>query len=78
MKPFSIENPEPLDLGRQFGQINSGADLGYFWPNYQHPFWYSESFFYVFNHSTIISTKKLSLYIHIPNIHLRFEFAAKK
>ena len=45
--------------------------LGYFWPNYEHPFWYSESLVHVFHYSTIISTKKLS-----PNIvlGLGFEF----
>ena len=40
----------------------------YFRPNYQHPFWYSEFLVHVFHYSTIISTKKLSLYIHIPGI----------
>ena len=31
--------------------------LGYFRPNYQHPFWCNESLVYVFHYSTIISTK---------------------
>ena len=31
--------------------------LGYFWPNFQHPFWYHEFFVHVFRYSTIISTK---------------------
>ena len=44
--------------------------MGCFQPNYQHPFWYSESLVRVFHYSTIISTKKLSLYFHIPNIYL--------
>ena len=50
----------------------------YFWPNYQYPFWYSESL--VFHYSTIISTKKLSLYIYIPNIYfgLGFEFGLQR
>ena len=48
--------------------------LGYFQSNYQHPFWYSESLVHVFHYSTIISKKKLSLYIHIPNIYLGLGF----
>jgi hypothetical protein len=72
-------NPELLGLERQNGQINSGA-FGYFRPHYQHPFWYSESLVHVFHYSTIISTKKLSLYIHIPNIYLvlGFEFGMQR
>ena len=40
----------------------------------------SESLVHVFRYSTIISTKKLSLYIHIPNIYLGlgFEFGPKR
>ena len=38
--------------------------LGYFRPNYQHPFWYSESLVHVFQKSTIISTKTKPLYPH--------------
>jgi hypothetical protein len=36
--------------------------LGYFWPIYQLPFWYSGSLVHVFNQSNIISTKTKSLY----------------
>jgi hypothetical protein len=50
-----------LSLGRQIGQINSGA-FGVFWQNYQNPFWYSESLVDVFH----FFYKKLSLCIHIP------------
>ena len=44
-------NPELLDLGRYILR-----PLGYFWPNYQHPFWYSQSLTlaHVFHYSTII------------------------
>jgi hypothetical protein len=35
------------------GQTN----WAYFRPNYQHPFWYCESFVHFFHYSTIISTK---------------------
>jgi hypothetical protein len=33
--------------------------LGYFQPNYQQPFWYSESLVYDFYYSTIHKTKPL-------------------
>ena len=37
----------------------------YFRPNYQQPFWYSESLVHVFHYSTIISTKNMKpLYPH--------------
>jgi hypothetical protein len=36
--------------------------LGYFWPIYQLPFWYSWSLVHVFHQSNIISTKTKSLY----------------
>ena len=50
----------------------------YFRPNYQHPFWY-EYLVHVFHYSTNISTKKLSLYIHISYTYLGlgFEFGPK-
>ena len=64
-KAFFHRNPNLLGLDRQFGQIN----FGYFWTIYQHPFWYC-----VFHYSTIISTKKLSLYIQFPKIYLGFEY----
>ena len=72
-------NPELWGLGRQIGQIILGH-LGYFRLNYQYPFWYSESLIHVFHYSTIISIKKLSLYIHIPNIYLGlgFEFGLQR
>jgi hypothetical protein len=41
---------------------------------YQHPFWYCESLVYVFHYSSIFFYKNLSLYIHIPNVYLGFEF----
>ena len=69
MKSFFIEI-ETFGLR----QTNLADELGYFWPNYQHSFWYSESlvhFFPSFNHYFY---KKLSLYIHIPNIYLGLEF----
>ena len=39
-------------LGRKFLR-----HLGYFQPDYQHPFWYGEFLVHVFHYSTIISTK---------------------
>ena len=51
---FFHRNPEIFGSDRQIGQINSGA-FGVFSPNYQHPFWYSESIVHVFHYSTIIS-----------------------
>ena len=52
MKPFSHWNPELWGLGRQIL-----GHFGYFRPNYQHQFWYSESLLHIFNYSTIISSK---------------------
>ena len=46
-------NPELLGLGRQIGQINSGAFGSIFRLNYEYPFWYSESLVHVFHYSTI-------------------------
>ena len=51
--------------------------MGYFWPNYQHPFWYCESLIHVFHCSTIISTKNsafISRYIPNTDMGLGFEF----
>ena len=48
--------------------------MGNFQPNYPHPFWYSESLVHVFHYSTIFLQKKVSLYIHIPNIYLGLGF----
>ena len=58
MKHFSLKS-------RTFGlRQTNWADKfwgiwGYFQPNYQHPFRYSESLVHVFHYSTIISTKSL-------------------
>ena len=42
--------------------------------HFQGSFWYSDSLVHVFHYSTIIFTKILSFYIHIPNIYLRLGF----
>jgi hypothetical protein len=70
MKPFFIEIQNFWTWADKLGR----CILGHFRPNYQHSFWYSESLVHVFHNSTIISTKKLSLYIHIPNVYLRLGF----
>ena len=67
MKPFFIEIQNFWAWEDKQGKQIMWR-LGYFRPNYQHPFWYSESLAHVFHYSIIISTKKLSLYIHIFNI----------
>ena len=59
IEAFFHRNPELLSLGRQIGQTNSWV-FGYFRPNYQHPFWYSE--FLQKN--------------HIPNIYFKEIWAA--
>ena len=69
-------NPELLELGRQIGQINSGA-FEVFSAKLSAPFWCSESLVHVFHYSTLISTKKLSLYIHTPNVYLGLGFEFK-
>ena len=48
---------ELLGLGRHFG-MKFMRHLGYFRPDYQHPFWYCEFLVHVFHYSIIISTKK--------------------
>ena len=68
-------NPELLGLGRQIGQINSGA-FGVFSAELSAPIlvqWVPCPCFPLFNHYFY---KKLILYIHIPNIYLviGFEF----
>ena len=68
MKPFSSES-QTFGLVQTIWADKIGA-FGFFWPIYQHPCWYCESLVHVFHYSTLISTKKLSLYIHIPNIYL--------
>ena len=55
---FFHRNPELLGFGRHIGQINSRA-LGYFRPNYQHPFWYSESTFSIIQPLLLHKTKPL-------------------
>ena len=61
-------NPELLGLGRQIGQINSGA-FGVFSVKLSAPI--LVQCFPLFKHYFY---KKLSLYIHIPNIYLGLEF----
>ena len=56
MKPFFIEIPNFWAWTDKLGRSILG-NLGYFWPNYQHTFWYCESLAHVFHYSTIISTK---------------------
>ena len=75
MKPFFIEIPNFWAWADKFLGI-----WGYFRLNYRHPFLYSESLVHIFYYSTIISKKKLSLYIHIPNIYLGlgFEFVPQR
>ena len=66
-------NPENLGLGRQIGQINSGA-FGVFSTKLSAPIlvqWVPCPCFLLVNQ---YFHKKLSLYIHIPNIYLGFEF----
>ena len=56
MKPFFIKIRNFWAWADKLGRYILGH-LGYFGPNYQHPFWYSESLVHVFHYSTIISTK---------------------
>jgi hypothetical protein len=58
MKPFFIEIQNFWALADKLGRLIL-EHLGYFWPNYQYPFWYGESLVHVLYYSTIISTKKL-------------------
>ena len=64
MTPFFIEIQNFLPWADKLGH------LGYFQPNYQHSFWYSEFLVHVFIIQSLFLQKELSLYIHIPNIHL--------
>jgi hypothetical protein len=66
MKPLFIEIPNFWAWADKLSRTILGH-LGYFQSNYQHPFWYFESLVHIFHYSAIISTKKLSLYFHIPN-----------
>jgi hypothetical protein len=52
-------------MGRHFLRY-----LGYFQPNYQHPFWYPEFLVHVIHYFY----KKLSLYIQLSNIYLEVVF----
>ena len=79
MKPFFHWNPKLLELGRQIGQINFEA-FGIFSAELSVPIlvqWVPCPqispcpCFLLFNHSFY---KKLSLYIHIPNIYLGLGF----
>ena len=72
-------NPERLGLGKQIGQINSGA-FGIFLAELSAPIlvqWVPCPCFPLFNHYFY---KKLSLYVHIPNIYLGlgFEFGPRR
>jgi hypothetical protein len=73
-KPFFIEIPHFWAWADKLVREILGH-LDYFRRDYQHPFWYSEfldcPYFPIFNHYFY---KKLSLYIHIPNIYLGLEF----
>ena len=76
---FFLKIPNFWAWADKLGQKISGH-FGYFRSNYKDPFWYSESLVHVFHYSTIISTKKLSLYIHILNIYLGlgFDFGSQR
>ena len=79
MKPFFIEIQIFWPCADKLGGKILGH-LWYFWQNNQHKIWYSKSLVHVFHYSTIISTKKLSHYIHMPNINfgLGFEFGPQR
>ena len=55
-KAFFLKIPNFWAWADKFGRKFWGY-LGYFRPNCQHPFWYSESLVHVFYYSTIGSTK---------------------
>jgi hypothetical protein len=59
MKPFFIEIQNFWAWADKLGRKILGH-LGYFWPNYRHAFWYSESLVHVFHYSIIISIKNLA------------------
>ena len=66
-------NQELLGLGRRIGQINSGA-FGVFSAKQSAPIlvqWVPLSMFSIIQP---LFLQKISLYIHIPNIYLGFEF----
>ena len=69
---FFYWNPELFGLGRQIGKIDSGA-FGVFSAKLSATI-LVQSLVHVFHYSTIISTEKVSLYIHIPNIYLGLGF----
>ena len=70
-RAFFFENLKFLGLGRHFG-LNFSEAFGVFSAKLSAPIWVQ------FNYSTFISTKKLSLYIHISNMYsglgVEFEF----
>ena len=71
---FFYWNPELLGFGRQFWQINSGAFGVLFLDKLSVPIlieWVPWSCFPLFKHYFY---KKLSLFIHIPNIYLGLGF----
>ena len=71
-------NPEILGLGRQIGQINSGA-FGEFSAKLSAPI--SAQWVYMFSIiQPLFQQKKLSSYIHVSNISLGlgFEFGRKE
>ena len=79
MNLFFHQNPKLLGLGRQIGQINFGA-FGVFSAKLSAPSlvqWVPCPCFPLFNQ---YFNKKLSLYIHIPNIYLGlgFEFGPQR
>ena len=73
MKPFFIEIPNFLGLGRQFGQINFGA-FGVSSANLSAPI------LIMFSINQPLFLQKVSLYIQIPNIYLGlgFEFGPQR
>ena len=80
IKPFFHWNPELLGLGRQIGQINSGA-FGVFLAELSVPvliLWVPSPCFPLFNH--YFYKKQAFTYPHIPNIYfgLGFEFGPQR
>jgi hypothetical protein len=61
MKPFFIEIQNFWAWADKLGRYILGH-LGYFWPNYQHPFWYSESMLSIYQ--SFFLQKARPLYPH--------------